>query len=64
MPDPELVKTIEKAMQSFWNGWCDDTGCVPPEFRIAGPRTTRVYADFSNSEMALRVAEAVEHHAG
>jgi len=57
-----LVKVIENAMQTFWNGWCADTGCIPTEFHIHGPRTTRVVADFRDGDMASRVAEAVAHH--
>ena len=56
-----LEMVVERAMQKYWDDWCSDTGCVPPEFTIRGPGTTRVYADFRSSEMALRIVEAATY---
>jgi hypothetical protein len=58
-----MVERLERdaadAMQRYWNDWCSDTGTIPAEFTIRGPRTTRVYADFRHSGMASRVAAAL-----
>jgi hypothetical protein len=63
MPDTQPTafseEAVERVMQKYWDDWCADTGHVPPEFHIAGPRTTRVYADFRSSEMAHRIVEAL-----
>lgn len=47
---------LADAMQSAWNDWCADTGCIPDAFSIRGPRTTQVYADFRGSNYAHHVA--------
>lgn len=54
-----MVERAEAAAQRYWDNWCSDTGHVPSEFHIAGPRTTRVYADFRASGLIAAVLEAL-----
>lgn len=46
---------LEDALQCAWNEWVGDTGSIPDEFSIAGPKTTRVTADFRRGTFARRV---------
>jgi hypothetical protein len=47
---------LAELMQEVWDGWCADAGCIPTfTFRIAGPPTTRVYADFAKGEFVSQV---------
>jgi hypothetical protein len=61
MSEPRVNEEhLATAMQDVWNDWCSDTGCVPDGFRIAGPHTTRVYADFLKSPFPRLVLESLE----
>lgn len=56
---PSLEDVLADAMQHLWDDWCADTGCIPDGFRIAGPPSTRVYADFRSGPFPARLAEMV-----
>jgi len=49
--------TLAKAMQSVWDDFCADTGHIPGAFRVHGPKTTRVSADFLHSDFPYKVAQ-------
>ena len=55
----ERIKALGEAMQGVWNDYCADAGCVPTCIQIHGPRTTRVEADFMESDFALAVFDSL-----
>jgi hypothetical protein len=48
---------IVDALQSSWGEFCTDTGCIPDCFRIHGPKTTQVSADFGVGNFATFVTD-------
>lgn len=48
---------IAEALEHVWSDHCGDTGCIPPNFTIHGPSTTRVSAKFAGTDFAYWVAE-------
>lgn len=58
---PEFVDAVAKAMQEAWDDWTADTGEIPTAFTIAGPPTTKVYADMTYGNFAKAVADRLAH---
>lgn len=55
---------VEESLQEAWDNWAMDTGCIPCCFKIYGPRTTRVSANFKGSQFAANVASILNHRVG
>ena len=52
-------KVLAEVMQDIWNDRAIDCGEVPTCFEIKGPRTTRVYADFEESQFVWNIVETL-----
>ncbi len=52
-------EALGEAMQQVWNQWCSDTGCIPPEWTIRGPHTTRVEFDCRTGSFPEAVIETL-----
>lgn len=53
-------KMLREAMQNAWNDYVADTGCLPSDFSIHGPKTTRVSADFIRGDFAKFIISELE----
>lgn len=53
----EMLDSVTEAMQSAWDEFCTDAGCIPDCFSIRGPRTTRVFANFGYGNFAEMVLQ-------